>query len=95
MNLQDAALVLVTESAEHPGLHRVAQSVHDDLVAGRRVPYTVLQDMIGEASGKGVLRAMHRKYSPTAFDSVLMPILSEIGRHAPIRANPGGTGRHI
>jgi hypothetical protein len=95
MNLQDAALVLATESAAHPGLHRAAQSVHDDLAAGRRVPYTVLQDLIGEASGKGVLQAMGRKYSRTAFESVVMPILGEIGRHAPIRANPGGTGRHI
>ena len=86
MNLQDATLVLATESAEFPELHRMAQAVHADLVNGRPVPYTALDDMIGEASGKGVLRAMRRKYSATAFDSVLAPILSEIGRRKPIRS---------
>lgn len=86
MDLQDATLVLATESAEFPELHRMAQSVHADLVNGRTVPYTVLDDMIGEASGKGVLRAMRRKYSAIAFDSVLMPILREIGHHKPIRS---------
>jgi hypothetical protein len=86
MNLQDAMLVVSTESADHPELHRVAQSVHADLVNGRPVPYTVLDELIGEISGKGVLRAMRRKYSATAFDSVLMPILSEIGRHKPIHS---------
>jgi hypothetical protein len=40
--------------------------------------------MIGEASGKGVLRAMHRKYSATAHDSILMPILREIDRQKPV-----------
>ena len=87
MNLQDATLLFALESAGHPELHRLAQSVHDDLVNGRDVPYTALDEMIGEASGKGVLRAMHRKYSPTAYESVLSPILREIGRSKPIRSS--------
>ena len=89
MNLQDATLVLATESAEHPELHRMAQSVHADLAGGRDVPYTVLDDLIGEASGKGVLRAMRHRYSATAFDAVLMPILRELGRRKPIRSTRG------
>jgi hypothetical protein len=40
--------------------------------------------MIGKASEKGVLRAMHRKYSAAAYDAILMPILTEIGRRAPV-----------
>lgn len=86
MNLQDATLVLATESAGHPELHRLALSVHEDLVNGRDVHYTRLDEMIGEASGKGVLRALRSKYSPVAFDSVMMPILSELGRVKPIRS---------
>ncbi len=86
MNIQDATLLLASESAAHPDLHRLALAIHDDLVNDRYVAYTRLDDMIGEASGKGVLRAMHAKYSPVAFESVLGPILSEIGRHKPIRS---------
>jgi hypothetical protein len=33
-----------------------------------------------------VLRAIHRKYGPTAHEAILMPILQEIGRQAPIRS---------
>lgn len=86
MNLQDATLVLATESAGHPELQQMAESVYDDLVNGRAVPYTALDELIGEASGKGVLRAMHAKYSPLAFDAVLQPIFGEIGRGKPIRS---------
>ena len=44
--------------------------------------------MIGEASGKGVLRVLHRKYSPTAYDALLMPILREIDRQRPVPPRP-------
>jgi hypothetical protein len=39
------------------------------------------------ASGKGVLRAMHRKYGPVAFEAIVMPVLQEVGRRAPIRSS--------
>lgn len=94
MNLRDATLVMLTESAAHPGLQRAAQAVYDELTEGREVPYQALDEIIGEASGKGVLRAMRAKYGPVAFDSVLMPILTEIGHRKPIGANPRGPGRH-
>jgi hypothetical protein len=46
----------------------------------------VLSDLVDEASGKGVLRAMHQKYGPAAFEAIVMPVLKEIGRRAPIRS---------
>jgi hypothetical protein len=55
-------------------------------VNGEPVDYRLLDDLIGEASGKGVLRALHAKYSPTACDAIIMPILAEIGRQKPIRS---------
>ena len=84
MDLRDATLVLLTESAAHQELAGLAQSVYQDMSAGRDVQYQRLTEIIGKASEKGVLRAMHRKYSGTAYDAILMPILSEIGRRAPV-----------
>ena len=46
---------------------RLAQSAYDALADGGEVPHWILSDMIGEASGKGVLRVLHRKYSATAY----------------------------
>jgi hypothetical protein len=45
----------------------------------------VLNELLGEASGKGVLRALYQKYSPTAYAAIIMPICQEIGRQAPVR----------
>jgi hypothetical protein len=87
MDLRDATLVFLTESAGHPSVERLAQAVHDELSWGGEVPHEQLSELIGEASGKGILRAMSRKYSPTAYEAIIMPILGEIGRRAPIRSN--------
>lgn len=38
------------------------------------------------SSGKGVLRALNAKYSPVAFEAIISPILTEIGRQAPIKS---------
>ena len=46
----------------------------------------MLDELIGEASGKGVLRDLHRRYSPEAYDAMIGPILQEIGRTKPIRS---------
>jgi hypothetical protein len=46
----------------------------------------VLDELIGEASGKGVLRELNRKYSPEAYEAMIGPILREIGRNKPIRS---------
>jgi hypothetical protein len=85
MDLKDATLMMLSESADHPAVASIAQSVHDRLVNEEPVDHRLLNDLIGEASGKGVLRALHAKYSPTAYEAIIMPILAEIGRQKPIR----------
>jgi hypothetical protein len=84
MDLKDATLMVLNESAIHPGLAKLAQSAYDQLTTDGEVDYRVLSDMIAEASGKGVLRAIHRKYGATARDAIFMPILREIDRQKPV-----------
>ena len=84
MDLKDATLMILAESAAHSGLARIAQSAYDQLTIDGEVDYHVLSDLIGEASGKGVLRAIHRKYSATAYEAMIMPILREIDRQKPV-----------
>jgi hypothetical protein len=86
MELRDATLMFLAESAAHPAVAEIAQSAYDRLVQGEDVGYQVLSELIGEASGKGVLRAMHAKYSPQAYEAIIGPVLQEIGRRAPIRS---------
>jgi hypothetical protein len=88
MNLRDATLVILTESGDYPGLAQLAQSAYDDLASGRDAAHPVLSELIGEASGKGVLRALRQKYSPVAFDAIITPILKEIDRQKPIPSRP-------
>ena len=76
--------MILTESGGHPSLERLAQTAYDELASGREVSYLLLDDMIGEVSGKGVLRALRQKYSAAACDAMLMPILDEIGRRKPV-----------
>ena len=78
--------MLLTEAAAFPTVANIAQSAYDQLAEGQSVDYRILDDLIGEASGKGLLRAIHQKYSPTAWDAIIMPICTEIGRQAPIRS---------
>ena len=78
--------MFLSESAAHPAVASIAQNAYDRLVEGEEIDYRVLNDLIGEASGKGVLRELHRKYSPEAFDAMIGPILREIGQRAPIRS---------
>jgi hypothetical protein len=84
MDLKDATLVLLSESAGHPAVASLAKSAFDRLARGEQVDYRLLNDLIGEASGKGVLRALHAVYSPVAYEAIIMPILTEIGRQAPV-----------
>jgi hypothetical protein len=86
MDIRDATLILMSESADHPALASVARSVYERLVNGDPVDYRLLDQLIGEASGKGVLRALHAKYSPVAYEAIIMPILAELGRLKPIRS---------
>jgi len=84
MDLRDATLIVLTESTAYPELAALAQSAHDDLAAGSEVSDEVLGDIIAKASEKGVLRAMHGKYSPAACDAILLPILTEVDRTRPV-----------
>jgi hypothetical protein len=86
VEIMDATLMLLIESGAYPAVAALAQCAYDRLAEGDRVDYRLLNDLIGEASGKGVLRAIHRKYGPAAHEAILMPILQEIGRQAPIRS---------
>jgi hypothetical protein len=86
MDLKDATLMFLSESAAHPAVASIAQDAYDRLVEGEEIDYRVLSELIGEASGKGVLRELHRKYSPEACEAMIQPILQEIGRRAPIRS---------
>jgi hypothetical protein len=78
--------MMMSESADHPAVASLAQSVYQRLVNDEPVDYRLLDDLIGEASGKGVLRALHAKYSPAAYEAIIGPILTEIGRQKPIRS---------
>jgi hypothetical protein len=84
VDLKDATLMILTESGAHPSLERLARAAYDELASGREVSYLILGDIINEASGKGVLRELHRKYSAAACDAMLMPLLEEIGRRKPV-----------
>jgi hypothetical protein len=84
MDLKDATLTILGESAAYPGLAGLAQSAYDQLVNDGQVDYRILSDLIAEASGKGVLRAINRKYGPTARDAIFGPILKEIDRQKPV-----------
>ncbi len=86
MDMKDATLMLLSESAAYPAVASIAQSAYDRLAAGEEIDYRVLNDLVDEASGKGVLRVLRQKYSPMAFEAMIMPILREIGRQAPIRS---------
>jgi hypothetical protein len=95
MDLKDATLIVLAESAGYPALATLAQSAYDELADGREVSYRILADILGTASEKGVLRALHRKYSATAFDAILMPICREVDRQKPVppRRRPRGEQR--
>jgi hypothetical protein len=92
MDLRDAALMLLTESANYPAVAELARSAYFQLASGEPVDYRTLHDLLGEASGKGVLRALQYKYSPTAYQAMITPICDEIGRQAPVppRRRPAG-----
>jgi hypothetical protein len=90
MDLKDATLMFLTESAAYPAVAELARCAYDRLVEEGDIDYRVLDELVGEASGKGVLRAMRRTYGPVAFESVVGPVLQEIGRRKPIRSTRYG-----
>jgi hypothetical protein len=84
MDLKDAVLVVLSESADHPAVASIARSAYERLANDEPVDYRLLNDLIGEVSGKGVLRALNAKYSPVAYEAIIMPILTEIGLQSPV-----------
>jgi hypothetical protein len=84
MDLKDATLLLAAESAAYPALASAAQSAYDALASGQQVPFQTLSELIGEVSGKGVLRDLRGKYSMTAFEAIVFPICREIDRQKPV-----------
>ena len=86
MDIKDATLVMLSESADHPAVASLAQSAYQRLMNDQPVDYRLLDELIGEASGKGVLRALHAKYGPLGHEAIIGPILTEIGRQKPIRS---------
>ena len=84
MDIKDATLVMLSESAGHPAVASLAESAYQRLASGEPVDYRLLDALIGEASGKGVLRAIHRKYGPATSDAIFGPILREIDRQKPV-----------
>jgi hypothetical protein len=91
MDLKDATLMLLAESAAHPALAGAAQAAYDALASGQHVPHHTLSELLGDASGKGVLRDLRDKYSVTAFEAIVFPICREIDRQKPVpRRRPAG-----
>jgi hypothetical protein len=86
VDLTDATLMFLAEAAGYPAVAQLAQSAYDRLVDGEDVDYRVLSDLVGAASGTGVLRSIRRRHGPAAFDAIVMPVLNEIGQRAPIRS---------
>jgi len=74
------------ESADHPTVAAAAQTVYDRLTDGDPIDYRQLDELIGEASGKGVLQALRAKHGPVAYEAIIGPVLTEIGRTKPIRS---------
>jgi hypothetical protein len=91
VDLKDATLMILNESAAHPGLAKIAQAAYDQLADGQEVDYRVMDELVGEASGKGVLRAIRQKYGATAHEAIFGPILRQIDRDKPVppRRQPG------
>jgi hypothetical protein len=84
MDLKDATLMILTESAAHPGLAKLAQSAYDQLTADGEVDYRLLSNMVTEASGKGVLRVIRQKHGAIAHEAIFGPVLREIDRQKPV-----------
>jgi hypothetical protein len=90
MDLKDATLMFLSESAAYPAVAEIARSAYDRLVEGNDIDYRVLNDLVDEASGQGVLRDMRRQYGEVGFEAVVMPVLREIGQRKPIRSDRYG-----
>jgi hypothetical protein len=76
--------MVLAESAGQPAVATLARSAYEQLARGEEVSYQQLDALVGEVSGKGVLRALHARHSPAAYESIILPILAEIDRQKPV-----------
>jgi hypothetical protein len=69
MDLKDATLMILNESAAHPRVAKIAQAAYDRLADGQEVDYRVLDELVGEArvcsvpSGRSTVPRPTRPYS--------------------------------
>ncbi|QFG23123.1 hypothetical protein [Actinomadura sp. WMMB 499] len=84
MELADAARMILSESAPHPELLRLARHSHEELSHGRTVPHEMLSEMLREAARKDVYRALRARYGVPAFDAMVVTLGREIDRTAPV-----------
>ncbi len=84
MEIQDALLMVLAEADGQPAVTSLARAAYDQLTQGKEVSYQQLDALVGEVSGTGVLRALHARHSPAAYNAILMPILAEIDRQKPV-----------
>jgi hypothetical protein len=89
MDLKDATLMILIESAAHPSVAKIAQAAYDQLASGQEVDYRVLDNLVGEASGKGVLRAIGQKYGATAHEAIFAPFFVKSTGRSPSRRADG------
>ncbi|MGI8330152.1 hypothetical protein ACRYCC_09300 [Actinomadura scrupuli] len=84
MDLKDATRMILTESAAHPDLLRVASSTYDELSTGRQASHTDLTWMLREAGRKGLFPTLTQKHGTDGFNDMVMVLGREIDRQAPV-----------
>src|ERR1035438_10696809 len=75
MDLKDATLMILNESAAHPSVAKIAQAAYDHLASGQEVDHRVLDELVGEPvaracsapSGKSTVPRPTRPYSRPFF----------------------------
>jgi hypothetical protein len=87
VNLQDSCLVFLAASAAEPTVAALARSAREQAAETGTADWRLLDQLIGEASGKGILRALGAAHDPVAYNAILHPILAEIGASKPIRSS--------
>ncbi|GAA4152941.1 hypothetical protein [Actinomadura keratinilytica] len=83
MELTDAVRMIMSESARHPELLRVARTSYDDLSSGRPVHHTALSGMLRQAARKNVYPALRARYGVEAINDMVLALGREIDRQAP------------
>ncbi|MFD0899487.1 hypothetical protein [Actinomadura sediminis] len=83
MEPADATRMILSESAPHPELLRLARHSHEELSHGRAVPHETLSEMLREAARKDVYGPLRRRYGVPAFDAMVEAPAREIDRLAP------------